>query len=431
MSLVLQHLVQVHRQGIDRRSFLRRTSAAGLALGACELGTLNFRDAMTAQAQELKKSGYSLILLWMQGGPSQMETFDPKPDTPNGGPTKAISTAVSGIQIAQGWDKVAGVMNDVALIRSMTNKEGQHARATYQMHTGYVPAGTIKHPSIGCAIARELAPEEFELPSVVAVGRTVGAGYLGVNYEPFVVSNPGQMPSNVAATVPANRLNRRLGLLDKLEGEFAGRGGEVVVSDHKKLYEKTAKMVLSPSVAAFDIEQESQSLRDRYGSSNFGKGCLLARRLVEAGSTFVEVAANGWDTHQDNFTRTSNNAAEVDPGFGALIADLKDRGLLDKTLVLWMGEFGRTPKINPNTGRDHYPRCFNAAIAGGGIKGGQVIGASTADGTAVQDHPVSVLDLFSTICQQVKIDPKKENISPLGRPMKIVDGGTPIAGLIG
>ncbi|MDA0835395.1 MAG: DUF1501 domain-containing protein [Planctomycetota bacterium] len=427
MSFSVQHDVRVHRQGIDRRCFLRQTSAAGLA----SFGALSFRDALNARAEEIQQAGYSVILLWMQGGPSQFETFDPKPDTANGGPTKAISTAVSGIQIAQGWNKVAGVMNDISLIRSMTNKEGQHARATYQMHTGYVPTGTVKHPSFGCAIAKEIAPEDLAFPSVVAVGRTVGAGFLGVDYEPFVVPRPGEMPGNVTVPVPANRLNRRLGLLDRLEGEFAGRGGENVVSSHKKLYDKTAKMVLSPKVSAFDIEQESQSLRDQYGNSNFGKGCLLARRLVEAGSTFVEVAANGWDTHQDNFTRTGNNAAQVDPGFGTLIADLKDRGMLDRTLVLWMGEFGRTPKINPRTGRDHYPRCFNAAIAGAGIKGGQVIGSSTDDGTTVKDHPVSVLDLFSTICQTVKVNPAKENISPLGRPMKIVDGGTAIPELIG
>ncbi len=367
-----------------------------------------------------------MILLWMAGGPSQFETFDPKPDHENGGPTEAIDTSVPGIRIAQGWEQTAKVMDEIALIRSMTNREGNHQRASYQLHTGYVPSGSVKHPSFASAVSQELADPDIDLPAFVSVGPTIGAGFLGVDYEPFVVNNPGQLPQNVATTVPGDRYERRLGLLDRLEDEFAGRGAEAVVKSHKRLYGKTSQLVLSDQTKAFDFSEEPQALQDRYGDNQFGKGCLLARRLVEAGVTFVEVRSNGWDTHQDNFERTGGLAAQVDPAMGTLIADLKDRGLLERTIVVWMGEFGRTPRVNPRTGRDHYPRAFNVALAGGGVRGGQVIGATTDDGAQVADRPVAVGDLFASVCQSLQVDPNHENISPLGRPMRIVDKGAVI-----
>jgi uncharacterized protein (DUF1501 family) len=266
---------------------------------------------------------------------------------------------------------------------------------------------------------------------VVSIGRTIGAGFLGVDYEPFAVQNPGQMPVNVTQQVQTDRFSRRLGVLNKLEADFAQRGGDAVVAEHQRLYEKTKNLVLSPQVKTFDLSGEPQSLQDQYGSSQFGKGCLLARRLVESGVTFVEVNLGNCDTHDNNFERVKTLSGQCDPGFAALIADLKQRGRLEKTLVLWIGDFGRTPRINPRTGRDHYPRVFNAAIAGGGIKGGQVIGASTKDGLAVDKNPVTVPDLFTTICKSLQVDPRKENMSPIGRPLKIVDGGQVVEKLLG
>jgi len=418
MSLYHHQQIQTHRQGFSRRSFLRTVST-----GAMAAGTLSFHDLMSVSAEELRQQGRSMILLWMAGGPSHLETFDPKPKSSSAGDKKAIQTAVSGIEISEDWKNTAKVMQDIALIRSMTNKEGNHQRATYQMHTGYIPSGSVKHPSLGSNITREIGNRELDIPSIVSVGATNGAGFLGVDYEPFNVNNPGNIPNNVAATVPDKRYQKRLGLLGRLDSEFAARGGEVVVKNHSKIYNKASSLVMSPQTKVFDLSQESESLRQQYGENNFGKGCLLARRLVEAGSTFIEVRSNGWDNHANISEVITPLSQQVDAGMAALITDLKARGMLERTLVVWMGEFGRTPKINPRGGRDHYPRVFSAAMAGGGVKGGQVIGASTADGSAVQDRPVSTTDLFCSICQSLKVDPKKENMSPLGRPMKIVDGG--------
>ncbi|MCA9048758.1 MAG: DUF1501 domain-containing protein [Planctomycetaceae bacterium] len=417
--------VQVRGRGFSRRRFVQSVATAAAASGA-----LSFRQLMATQADALRRQHRALILLWMQGGPSQFETFDPKPGTENGGPTEAIATSVPGIRIADNFPRVAEQMEHIALVRSMNNKEGSHPRATYQMHTGYVPSGSLKHPTLASCVAQQIAPPDGELPSFVSVGSTEGAGFLGMDFEPFIVNSPGRMPSNVGLPVSKSRFASRTGLLNQLDNEFARSGPAGLVETHRSLYGKTSRLVLSPETSAFDIAEEPAALQDRYGNSDFGRGCLLARRLVERGVTCVEVRSGNWDTHQDNFDRCAENAGQVDPAMAALITDLKDRGLLDSTLIVWMGEFGRTPKINARTGRDHYPRVFNLAMAGGGIVGGKVHGASTADGTAIQDDPVSVQDLFRTMCGALRVNADHENMSPIGRPMKIVDGGTPIPGFL-
>ncbi len=423
----LVHETRQHAgQQLSRRHFLHGVSAATVAGGV-----LSFRNLLSAQAGELRRQGRSMILLWMSGGPSQFETFDPKPGTLHGGPTQTIQTTVPGVAIAKGWPQTARIMQHLALIRSMTNKEGNHQRASYQLHTGYIPTGSLKHPSLAASIASQIAPVDFDLPSVVSVGMTQGAGFLGVQYEPFVVRDAGDLPESVHATVSEPRFRHRLELRDRLDGEFAGRGAEVQVANQRGIYDKAARMVLSPQTRAFDLGGEPQSLRDRYGDTGFGRGCLLSRRLVEAGVTFVEVRSNGWDTHQDNFATTSRLSGEVDPAMASLITDLHDRGLLERTVVLWIGEFGRTPRINPRIGRDHYPRVFSAVVAGGGIRGGQVIGASSRDGTEIADRPVTVSDLFASVCKALHVNPRHEHISPLGRPIKIVDGGEVVSELFG
>ncbi|GIW81029.1 MAG: hypothetical protein KatS3mg105_2836 [Gemmatales bacterium] len=425
---LLMH-VQMSRHGIvSRRGFLRSVSA-----GAAAAGLLGWKEAVTIHAEELRKQGMACILLFMQGGPSQFETFDPKPGHDNGGPTKAIETAVPGIQIAEHWPEVAKQMKDIALIRSMTNREGAHARAAYQLHTGYVPSGAVKYPSLGSIVANEIGPKDFDLPGFVSIGSRrflVGAGFLGTRVAPFAVDDPQRMPNNVSLPVADSRFQRRLRLLGDLEDDFASAGGGPRVAEHRQLYDNASRMVRSPRIKAFDISQESDKTRDRYGRNAFGQGCLLARRLVEAGVTFVEVMQNGWDTHQDNFTRVQTLSSQADPALAALIADLKERGRLDKTLIIWMGEFGRTPRINARTGRDHYPRAFSLLLAGGGIKGGQVIGKTSNDGTDVVERPVTVPDLFCTFYRALNINPRKENISDLQRPIKLIEGGSEIKELL-
>ncbi len=425
MHSTIHEQIELSRHAFSRRRFLHTLSATAIAAGA-----FGFTDLVSLRADDLRKQGKSMILLWMQGGPSHIDTFDPKPDHENGGETEAIATSVPGIQIAENWTNVAKVMGDITLIRSMNNKEGNHQRASYQLHTGYVPAGSVKHPSFGAAVAQQIADPKHDLPTIVSIGRPeAGGGFLGVDYEPFVVDNPGTLPTNVATPVGQERLARRLDHLRKLEGEFASKGGQVVVDNHQLIYDKATKLVQSPQTKSFDFADESQATKDLYGSSQFGRGCLLARRLIEQGVSFVEVRAGNWDTHFDLQDRLKTLSGPVDQGMAALITDLKARGLLKDTIVVWMGEFGRTPKINPRGGRDHYPRCFNVALAGGGVKGGQVIGSSGADGAMPVENPVSVPDLYTSICHSLNVNAKHENISPQGRPIKIVDGGTVIPGL--
>lgn len=407
----------------SRRDFLRAVSCGGAAVVA-----LSWTDWLTLNADELRKKGMSCILLWMQGGPSQFETFDPKPGHPNGGETKSIATSVSGIEVSENLPEVAKVMKDVCLIRTVNSREGQHPRATYLMHTGYLTTASIKHPSIGAIAAHSLGDPAFDLPSFVRIGDgngrgAGGGGFLGVTYDPFVVQDASRAPMNTTLPVGEDRFRRRLGLLTNLETEFAQSGAKQEVQDHRRLYDKASKLVLSPKMDRFDLSLEPEKVRQSYGTSPFANGCIMARRLVEAGVTFIEVTLGNWDTHDNNFERSRDLCRQTDQPFAALVADLRQRGMLDKTLVLWMGEFGRTPRINPRGGRDHYPRAFSVAMAGGGVKGGQVIGATTDDGEQVRDRPVSVNDLLRTICHSLHIDANQENMSNVGRPIRVVDGG--------
>jgi hypothetical protein len=423
----------------SRRTFL------GAMAGAAGAGLASYPSRLALQAAELKKKHKACILLFMGGGPSQFETFDPKPGTPTGGPTKAIPTAVPGIDIAADWTHTAKVMKELAVIRSMTDKEGEHERARYHLHTGYPMSPSVRHPTLGSIVASEIAPADFELPHFVKIGsRSTGpsASYLGMKYAPFDVGDATKLPRNVALPtgVTPERFAGRLELSRRLYEEFAEAGGRKLVEDHRQLYERAGRLVTSSELTAFDLAKEPDAIRDRYGRNPFGQGCLLARRLIERGITFVEVASGhpqapaAWDTHIDNFDVTRLLVNWVDPAYAALISELKDRGLLDSTLVIWMGEFGRTPKINDRGktgGRDHFPKAFNVALAGCGIKGGQVIGATTPDGSAVKDRPVTVPDLFASFCKALDIDATKEHLAPGDLPVKLVKDGKPVGELFG
>jgi uncharacterized protein (DUF1501 family) len=405
---------------VTRRHFLH-FAAAGAAAG------LGWRGALSAHAAELKRQNRAVILLWMAGGPSQFETFDPKPGTDNQGPTKAISTDVAGLQIAEHWTHTAKVMSEFAVIRSMTGREGNHGRATYLLHTSYPPSGGIVHPGFGSLVAQEIGDADFDLPHFVSIsGQSVGPSFLGVRYAPFVITDPNQTPDNLALPVSKDRLTRRLELMKELEVPLARTGAAPLVKDHQTLYDQTAQMALSPRTRAFNLAQESDRTRDQYGRSAFGQGCLMARRLIEAGVTFVEVQSGGWDTHGNELPALKKLIPPVDQGTSALMTDLKTRGLLERTLVIWMGEFGRQPHINLTAGRDHYPQVWNVMLAGAGVNGGRVVGATDKNGVKVVERPVAVPDLFCTFCKALGIDPRKENESNVGRPLKIVETGKPV-----
>jgi hypothetical protein len=410
--------VQMGKDGaLTRRGFLRWLGAGTVGVGLF--------DRLTLFGAELRRQQRSCILLWMAGGPSQFETLDPKPGAETQGPTRAIATATPGISIAEHWPRLAAVSDDLAIIRSMTSREGNHGRATYLLHTSYAPSGGIVHPGIGSIVARSLGQADFDLPNFVSIqGASVGPSFLGVQHAPFVVLDPNRPPDNLTAPVADQRLNRRLNLMRELEEPFAQSGAASHVRDHQTLYGQTARFVLSPRVRSFNLDLEPERLRDAYGRSPYGQGCLMARRLVEAGVPFVEVQSSGWDTHGNELASLRRLIPPVDQGTAALLRDLKERGLLERTLVIWMGEFGRTPRINVGAGRDHFPQAFNLALAGAGVRGGQVIGATNRLGAEVSLRPVTVPDLFVTFYRALGINPRHENQSNVGRPLPIVEGGS-------
>lgn len=421
----LQHHTAVAtRRGhvIRRRDFLKQLSLAGLAAG-----TLSWTDAIAASADGLRSRGMACILLWMQGGPSQFETFSPKPGHINGGETKAIATNVAGVHFAENMPHCAKVMDQLAVVRSMTSKEGNHLRATYLLHHGYLPLGGVNFPTLGSNVAHQIGDAASQLPNYVRIGSRLpssgGGGFLGVDYDPLILRTATRPPDNTTPLTDAARFERRIGLLESIDGHFGAHGGEQIVTDHRKLVDQAREMITSPRMEAFDVEREPLKLREAYGQGEFAAGCLMARRLVEQGVTFVEVVSGGWDTHVDGFNRTRKLTAAIDQPTAMLISDLRDRGMLDKTLVVWLGEFGRTPRVNPRAGRDHYPRAFSAVLAGGGVRGGQVIGETNEAGTDVIARPVTVHDLFRSIYHTLGIDADHENVSRAGRPIKLVDGG--------
>jgi hypothetical protein len=379
----------------------------------------------------------------MPGGPSHIDTFDPKPGEETGGPFGAIETAAPGVRIAEHLPLVAGQMKHLAVVRSMSTKEGDHARASYLLRTGRVPQEPLQYPTLGSLVSKELGDPKAELPNYVSIGgRGAGAGassgYLGPDYAPLLVGdNPdgpnGRRPGvrdlavqDIKPAVDSSRANDRVKLLEELNAEFgAGREGAAVASV-RAAYERGLRLVNGTASAAFHLDDEPEKLRAAYGATAFGQGCLLARRLVEKGVPFVEVTLAGgfggtWDTHGNNFERVKTLCGTLDPAWSALIADLKDRGLLDTTTVLWMGEFGRTPRINGNAGRDHYPNAWSVVLGGGGIKGGQAYGKTDKPGGTVEDKAATVPDLLATICKAIGVDSEKQNLSNIGRPIRIVD----------
>ena len=427
---------------ISRRTLLQ--TALGSALSASWLPALASAHANNPRRQR------ACILLWMSGGPSQMDTFDPKPDHKNGGGVKSIETSVPGIHISQNLPQVAKWMQRMAIVRSMSTTEGDHSRGTYLMRTGYRPQGPIRYPSIGALYSKALATEPNDLPGFVSIGSlrgfntaAYGPGFLGPQFAPLMVGGGGMVRADgnmveslrvenlaLPGNVDTSRHDTRLSILNGMEDDFAASRPGSAVSGHRSAYTNAVRMMRSESAAAFEFNDEPASLLEKYGSSQFGLGCLLARRLVERGVPFIEVSLNnvpgngnsfGWDTHEDNVSRVTSLCNILDPAWATLMEDLDSRGLLDTTTIVWMGEFGRTPAINGNGGRDHFPAAWSAVLARGGVRGGQVVGQTSPDGMKVTDRAVNVQDFLATVCGCLGVDGKAENISNVGRPIRIVD----------
>jgi uncharacterized protein (DUF1501 family) len=406
---------------MSRRQLLK----AGVA-GVAGLSASNWLDILAARASEPGQRTKSCILLWMAGGPTHKDTFDLRPGTDNGGPFRQIQTAVNGIQISEHFPQFARLTNHAAIIRSMTTPEGAHARASYNLHTGYREgAGGVVYPAMGSIVAKELGSETAALPNFVSVGQgRYGAGFLGARYQPLVVTDAARGVENLRSGVNAAQFDSRVNLLDELEQGFHSNHGAHVAQAHRTTTQRAVTLMRDTGTRAFDIAREPAASAAAYGTTPFGRGCLMARRLVEAGVKFVEVTLGGWDTHQNNFERVRQLSGQVDPAMSALVRDLHDRSLLNDTLVIWMGEFGRTPRINQRgaqPGRDHYPRAWSSVMIGGGIRGGQVIGRTDAEAATVVDRPVTTLDFMATVCRTLGIDHNKQNQHPNGRPIRIVD----------
>jgi hypothetical protein len=408
---------------LSRRDFFKLSAAGVLATS-----TSGWLDILAARAAATGVKHKACILLWMDGGPSHKDTFDLKPGTAHAGEFRPIATSVAGIQISEHFPKLARLMHHGAILRGMSTGEGSHGRAKYYLHTGYKEGvGGLVYPSLGALVSKELGRPEYPLPNFVAIGkRSYGSGFLGPRHQPLNVLDPKRGVENLKPLVNARQFDQRVGLLEEMEQGFFKNYKASSIKDHKTAYVRAVELMRSREARAFDLSREPDSARAPYGTSKFGEGCLLARRLVETGVSFVEVTLNGWDTHQNNFARVKQLSGQVDPAMSALVTDLKKRGLLDSTLIIWMGEFGRTPRINQRgakPGRDHYPRAWSTVLLGGGIKGGKVIGKTDKEGASVVQRPISTLDFMATVCKVLGIDYHKTNISPGGRPIRLVDKG--------
>jgi hypothetical protein len=444
---------------MNRRHFLQHVAGAS----ALALPSLSFLQELRAQAPKLKKNAKTLIILWMGGGPTHLDLWDPKPGSQNAGEFKPLKTSVPGIEVTDLMQETAKVfrykgVDTLSIVRSLVTNEGSHERGTVLLNTGRPPSPVVQFPAMGSVAAQQLAPKDLALPGFIGVGGTaqrIGPGFLGMAYAPFTVQNAGQPPANIAApglgdpTMTNERLRRRQRLFYMVEDPFnegafphlrkeadreaAGSAAQA----HAAIYKKAFDLTVSPLRNIFQLNREPAQVLASYGGLNnrFGMGCLLARKLAEKGVSCVEVDLGGWDNHANIFNALRGTAANpghgvrLDRGLAALVKDLIDRGMWKNTVVLWMGEFGRTPRINQNGGRDHWGRSWSVVLGGGAIKGGQVYGATDKDGVDVAKDPASIGDLFATVYKGLGIDPASKIRDNLGRPLEIA-GGQPLKGLV-
>ncbi len=415
-----------------RRAFVERW--AKTALGVTVLhGTADRMLAAESKAASgtLPAGGKAknLIFLQMIGGMTHIDTLDPK-EGPTQGPKKPIATKAD-FQLGGTMENLAQQAGKISLIRSMTSKTGVHASGQYLIRTGYEQRSTIKHPALGAWAQHFKGPSHKTLPSSVCVNRQPnnGNGFFPASFSPLPILDPDAGLQNSRPEVESGVFDKRMALLDKLDAGFRSRFQTLGVKSYTEFYENTVRIMSSTDLEAFSIAEESEDLKAKYGNNKFGRGCLLARRLLEKGVRCVEVASGGWDMHNNIDDALDDRGAEMDKAVAALLEDLSQRGMLDSTVVVLCSEFGRGPKLNGNGGRDHHPKVFSTMLAGGGIKGGFVYGASDKGGFEVADKAVTVQDFLSTVGHALGLPVDEVVMSPSNRPFTVGDKGVVLADL--
>lgn len=414
--------------GMNRRHFMRH-----LATSAATIPTLQFLSHFQAHADEVRRQEKACILMWMSGGPPTIDIWDLKPGSRNGGEFKPIDTNVPGIQVCELMTETAKVMDGLSLVRAMSTREADHGRGRYYMHTSFVPNPTVVHPTFGSVVSYELGTKRknLEIPAFVSIGGGAGSpGFLGMSHAPFVVGTDGRI-RNADMGESQDRLSQRLALLGVVEDNFISTKRGETPQAHKEVYQSAVNLMTSKQMEAFQVNRESPETLARYGNTGFARGLLMARRLVETGVPFVEVDLGGWDLHNGVFTAQRTMLPTMDQAIAALINDLRDRGMQDNVVLVWMGEFGRTPRINQSAGRDHWAASWTVAIGGGGLKNGQVVGATDADGTSVVGKSYLPGDIWATVAHALGIPLDTVHTSKRGRPMRLANGGMPIQELVG
>jgi uncharacterized protein (DUF1501 family) len=414
-------------RGMSRRHFMSHMAGASALVGS----SLALGGALQAQAAELKRRGKAAILLWMGGGPSTIDLWDLKPGAATGGPFKPIKTK-GDVEISEHLPMIAQQMDKLSIVRNMSTREADHMRGRYYMHTGFVPQPNIEYPSYGSVLSQQLhdSRRDLEIPPFISIGgASEGPGFLGMAWAPFVVDSNGNV-QNLDMGVEPGRLTERVQALKVLESRFIKENRGPAAAEHAKVIQKTLNLLTSKQMDAFKADRESTEIRERYGNNNFGRGCLMARRLIETGVPFVEVDMGGWDNHQNIFPTLQNNMLpNMDRAMSALVEDLSQRGLLEDTAIIWMGEFGRTPRINGQTGRDHWARSWSVVVGGAGLKPGIAVGKTNEDGTSVEGASYTSENLMATICKSLGINLDTTFTSTSGRPIKIANGAKPITEL--
>lgn len=419
-----------------RRGFMAKTALSALGVGIAPW--VRTPMAMAAETASGGSGGAGrakrCIYIYLNGGMTHLDTFDPKPGSETAGPLKAIKTNADGIQLGELMPNLARHADKCCFVRSLTSTQGAHERGQYFMRTSYTQLATARHPSMGPWATKLAGRMNENLPGNVIVnggGRHPGVGFLEAPMAPLFVGNPdnGLPQAQRPKGITDEQFDRRMAVARQFDRAFHQKYDHRNVKAYDDFYQEAIRLMSSDDLRAFDLSLEPAKVRDAYGEEKLGRGVLLARRLVEHGVRFVEVSDGGWDMHQDVFDRAEEKVGALDQALGALLGDLAAKGMIDDTLVVVATEFGRTPKINANAGRDHYPKVFSGLLAGGGVRGGQAYGSSDAKGAAVRDNAVKIPDFNATIAHAMGLPLDKKLTSKDGRPFTVADHGKPITAI--